>query len=61
MYNNIHNSVMLTLVGDEVCENAMQRAAVCQVIQRPGAVGYEQPLVSGTWRRVSVTQWGRVI
>lgn len=42
-------------MGDEVCEDAMHGAAVCQVAQGPGAVRYEQHLVSGPWEKVSVS------
>ena len=37
----------LTLLGDEVCEDAVQRATVCQVIQGPGTVWYEERLIAG--------------
>ena len=37
----------LTLLGDEVCEDAVQRATVCQVIQCPGTVWYEECLIAG--------------
>ena len=52
-------SLTLTLLGDEVCEDAVQRAAVCQVVQRPGAVWEEQRLVSSTWRGSSWHDWAK--
>lgn len=47
----------LTLVRDKVCENAMHGATVCQVVQSPRAVRYEQGLVSGPWKRSAQLHW----
>lgn len=47
----------LTLVRDKVCENAMHGATVCQVVESPRAVRYEQGLVSGPWKRSAQLQW----
>lgn len=47
----------LTLVRDEVCENAMHGATVCQVVQSPRAVRYEQGLVPGPWNRSAQRHW----
>lgn len=47
----------LTLVRDKVCENAMHGATVCQVIQSPRAVRYEQGLVSSPWKRSAQLHW----
>lgn len=43
-------SATLTLLGDEVRENAVQGAAVRQVVERSGAVRYEQHLVASAWK-----------
>lgn len=46
----------LTLLGREVREDAVQRAAVCQVVERSGAVRYEQHLVASACEKVSATR-----
>lgn len=58
-HTDVKTSLKLTLLRDEVRENAVQRAAVCQVIQRSRAVWDEQRLVSGTLKGVIVTQVSR--
>lgn len=50
----------LTLLGREVREDAVQRAAVCQVVERSGAVRYEQHLVASACEKVSATRTERI-
>lgn len=52
--------VKLTLLGREVREDAVQRAAVCQVVERSGAVRYEQHLVASACEKVSATRTERI-
>lgn len=49
---DINTSLELTLLGDELCENSVHGAAVCQVIRRSGAVRDEQRLVSSTLEKI---------
>lgn len=48
--------VKLTLLGCEVCEDAVQRAAVRQVVERSRAVRYEQHLVASACEKVNVAR-----
>lgn len=40
-------------------ENAVQRAAVRQVVERSGAVRYEQHLVASTWKKAAMKKKNR--
>lgn len=57
MHKDLKTSPKLTLLRDEVCKNAVQRAAVWQVIQSSGAVWDEQRLVSCTLKGSSWHNW----